>query len=265
MSIKSIKDIIYWDSRLFDSWNTFRFQTLEDSANFLRSKRLELTFNIMSSFENIPLTLPSTNNILNGEYNENISTRDYLRVRVFAKIIDLVSAAILKNIFNFNLKSIKAIHKNVSQYDLPQNDRGIFRKYPVKLGNIKYQPPSFVMLKNIWVDGGEKINSLKNNLEKSIILFLWMSRTQFFGDCNKRTALLASISFQTLNKIPCLLLPNNDCKNFSAEMRHFYETGNTNRIIKLFEEYHQDTIHNINQHKRDLICQENNMAQLSPK
>lgn len=238
----NIENRVYWTRGIFDSWNRFTFLNTSEAAEFLRSSKLNLVYNIMGCFESIPVTFPETEDILKGKHPKQISSRDYLKIRSFASAVDLLSAAVAKGLFEFSAPALKLLHKKAARHELSDNELGQFRVVGVKLGNLKYNPPVSVALNKIWQKGMLDISRINDPLESAVTTFLWLSRTQFFANCNKRTSVLAMSGIQTSNLYPCTIFPKDDQKSFATEIRYFYETGNADRIINLFRSYHEISV-----------------------
>ena len=71
---------------------------------------------------------------------------------------------------------------------------GGFRNAPVAIGSTSYTPPTPLDLNSCWDALVTRCQALEDNplnpLEQSLLLYAEMARNQFFGDGNKRTALL---------------------------------------------------------------------------
>ena len=68
---------------------------------------------------------------------------------------------------------------------------GGFRNAPVAIGGTSYTPPNPLDLNSCWDELIARCQELEDNpLEQSLLLYAEMARNQFFGDGNKRTALL---------------------------------------------------------------------------
>ena len=68
---------------------------------------------------------------------------------------------------------------------------GGFRNAPVAIGGTSYTPPTPLDLNSCWDELVARCRALEDNsLEQSLLLYAEMARNQFFGDGNKRTALL---------------------------------------------------------------------------
>ena len=68
---------------------------------------------------------------------------------------------------------------------------GGFRNAPVAIGGTSYTPPNPLDLNSCWDELIARCQELEDNpLEQSLLLYAEMARNQFFGDSNKRTALL---------------------------------------------------------------------------
>jgi len=92
----------------------------------------------------------------------------------------------------------------------------------VKIAGTNYTPPSFEQLPHIFEDMIQTANSIEDNYDKAIYVFLEMSKNQFFYDVNKRmgrfmmNGILISTGFPTIN------LPAKRQLEFNQLMLNFY-------------------------------------------
>ena len=89
-------------------------------------------------------------------------------------------------------------------------------------------PPRSEYLEGIFKEGASFLNSLEDSQEQAVCTFLFMARSQFFSDCNKRTAnlvmngLLMKAGYQPLSV---------DSEHFLEKMATFYESADATEII----------------------------------
>lgn len=237
---KHIDNIIHWDSGIF---NDPVFLPYTDSRQFaawnLHRKRIEIVFETLKNLENLPITFQSTKEILDGDYAEDIDIESYLAIKDYATAFDDLCQSVLNGNFLFSKSDACHVHAMASRHQLELSASGIFRNGQVRLGSVKWLPPESRFLGNIWKNGGEKTSEIKNPAEKGIIAFLWMSRCQFFFDCNKRTALLMANGILASAGCVPLIFDSNDQKYFMNLLSIYYETGDANNMIGICAKYMQ--------------------------
>lgn len=235
---ENIGTYIYWDPGKFNSWDDFQFQDTVAAADFLRHSRLDLVFNVMTTLENAPVSTANTKAILEGKYSGGLSDKNRNKVLAFGETLDLLSAALSKNLFKFDWQALSILHRRAAICDVRGDELGKLRTSPVALGSLSFKPPVSVALPGVWKQGFEKIRNIKNPLEAAMISFLWLARMQFFTDCNKRTAFLGMTGFLAANARPFIPCLESDKKSFEREIKYFYEGGNADRMIELFGGYY---------------------------
>lgn len=250
MRTKSIGGRIFWEEGFFDDC-MFSVPEKYEKNSFLRDNASLITYHTLSVFENIPITLPSTEKILKGEYNEDIELIDYLKIRAFAYSLKIMSTAVAKNLFFAGKKDFCILHKFSSGHDLPEHERGVFRKDNVKFKGLSYRPPVGLFVKNIWEKEFQDIKKIEHPLERACVFFLWASRTQFFVDCNKRASLLMMNGILAANNCMPVIVPVHGSREFGRNITIFYETGNADRMAKFLKECARET-------SNKLLMRENN-------
>ena len=80
------------------------------------------------------------------------------------------------------------------------------------------------------------ITNNENKLENALVIFLKLSRIQFFPDINKRTAILFANGYLMINNISPILILNKEKSIFSNLLAKFYETRYANEILKFLYE-----------------------------
>lgn len=139
--------------------------------------------------------------------------------------------------FNQNLPVItwnwlKILEQNSST--LPQT-RTILNGKSV-IHDVEYVPPSFEKLPMLAKDGFDFLTSeVRDSKEQAIAAFLFMARTQFFFDANKRTASLMMNGCLMLNGYWPITVLNQESVEFHQKLGQFYETGNANDMMAFFE------------------------------
>ena len=75
---------------------------------------------------------------------------------------------------------------------------------------------------------------VKDPKERAIAVFLFMSRTQFFFDANKRTASLMMNGCLMLNGFWPITVLNQESVLFHQKLGRFYESGNADEMMAFF-------------------------------
>lgn len=229
---------IVWDDGIADfSANELLAKSPQIAAYHLFQNRISVTFNTLKNLESLPITIPSTEEIINGNFPTTVGMETFLKVRAFVTALDDICDSVYKDTYHFSHADVCWTHGLAAKADLESTACGCFRYSPVKLGNLAYKPPSYEKLKKIWEEGFSQINKIVNPVEKSVIAFLWLSRNQFFADCNKRTAFLHMNGLLCSNSCNAIIFPSEDQVRFMANLRDFYETGEANGMVELIHTY----------------------------
>lgn len=161
-----------------------------DFALFIAQKlRAQFVFD-MAQMEGNTATYPQVETIVHGTSVPGLSM-------VETRQIDNINRgwkALLEDleIGRFQVNKLVAIEYNklVSEGE-NRLGYGGFRNAPVAIGGTNYTPPNPLDLNANWDSLVEMYRTLEDNpLEQSLFLYAELARNQFFGDGNKRTALL---------------------------------------------------------------------------
>lgn len=221
---------ISWDSDLFEKSPKISFKAVEK----FKIKKDKFIYDILGGFERLSVNIMLIRDILNDTYGYE-NSKDVLKVKAFANAIDYVTS---KN-WSFSKKFFKEIHKIVSGTEIPENEKGSFRKTNVNISGVNYRPSDHAKLEQRWNLGIKFLKKIKNPLEMACAVFVWISRTQFFTDCNKRTAFLVMNNILVTNNIAPFSIPLSDKDRFLYELIHFYETGDATDVMFLLKDYHE--------------------------
>lgn len=114
------------------------------------------------------------------------------------------------------------------------NENGKIRTQEVAIYSCKHNPPEPVYLHDIAQKGFNFLNTIEEPKLKAVVTFLFMSRSQFFINGNKRTASIMMNGILMSNGfVPITLLEHNKDK-FEEELVNFYESGNASSMLKFF-------------------------------
>lgn len=190
-----------------------------------------ITWNTLSTLEQNPATLTQTSAILAGQSVDGINMGDLMQVKKFAdgskKLIEMVRSGA----FNLDVETACALHKYVGKDEAL--DWGVLRYSKVSIQGSAYLPPEAELLPKIAETGFRFLRSqITNPIERAFAAFLFMSRSQFFFDANKRTSVLMMNGILLSNGFYPVTVLKKDSEVFYAKLAVFYETGNASEMME---------------------------------
>lgn len=189
----------------------------------------------LKTFERINVTLGETRQILDGYTPYKMRTRDMRIVENYGKAVNVMLDIVDKGIFAFNKETTCLLHKYAAHDSV--KTPGTFRNFQVMIESSIYVPPKHIFLNDIFTRGADFIDTLESPVERAYAAFLFLSRSQFFADCNKRTASLVMNGMLLNAGYPPLTLSG---VNILHEMAEFYETADAANMINIFAELHSE-------------------------
>ena len=227
------KSMVSYTEGIIDYVPECQFEEVAKAIDCFHKYKTEFVWNIMSLFEGIPVTLPNTQQILDGFAVEGVKIYDLLRIKNYGNALDSVCSWIRDNSFTADRYSLCEIHGICSLNDLDIVDRAVFRRENVKFDNVEWKPPSFSDLNFHWKEIQYKINDHEcHPYERAFAIFAGLSRTQFFMDVNKRTAMLFANALLIEEGYPFFMIPSSMHNEFGKELNYFYTTGNADNLFK---------------------------------
>lgn len=203
------------------------------SAMVFKKNLAEITWNCMRTLENNPTSLPQTRTILAGQSVGGISVFDLLQVKNYGDASKLLTEKVRSSTFALDKATACAIHNLSAREDTLV--WGLFRTGNISIEGVKYKPPEASALGTLAQDGLGWLNTaVANPKERAIATFLFMSRSQFFYDANKRTASLMMNGVLMSNGYLPIVVLNKQSKRFHTELKAFYETGNADDMFAFF-------------------------------
>ena len=203
------------------------------SAMVFKKNLAEITWNCMRTLENNPTSLPQTRTILAGQSVGGISVFDLLQVKNYGDASKLLTEKVRSSTFALDKATACAIHNLSAREDTLV--WGLFRTGNISIEGVKYKPPEASALGTLAQDGLGWLNTaVANPKERAIATFLFMSRSQFFYDANKRTASLMMNGVLMSNGYLPIVVLNKQSKRFHTELKAFYETGNADGMFAFF-------------------------------
>ncbi len=203
------------------------------SAMVFKQNLAEITWNCMRTLENNPTSLPQTRTILAGQSVGGISVFDLMQVKNYGDASKLLTDKVRSNAFALDKATACAIHNLSAREDALV--WGSFRTGSVSIEGVEYRPPAASTLDALARTGFDWLNAVvANPKERAIATFLFMLRSRFFYDANKRTAsLMMNGVLMSSGYLPISVL-NKQSEQFHCELKTFYETGNADGMFAFF-------------------------------
>lgn len=150
--------------------------------------------------------------------------------------------------FDLSINTAMRLHKIVGHNEALE--WGVLRKHQVHIGRSHYIPPKPFELPLIAGDLASYLDKIKDVTLRASMTFLRFAKTQFFYDCNKRTAMLMMIGELVRHGYPplCFLFENRD--QVVSGILKYYEEDNPFEVIKLFTQTSAKLYENKNTSKR---------------
>ena len=209
-----------------DGLSIFRADNPRDALFTFHRYRVEHVSKSLRTLEHIPCTYAQTRSILDGKSTSGLSTRQLRAIENYGKACERLMDMLEEGRFSLSEDSLFELHSLVGKDEA--RDVGRFRGHEVAIEQSHYMPPRSEYLEGIFKEGATFLNSLEDPQEQAVCTFLFMARSQFFSDCNKRTAnlvmngLLMRAGYQPLSV---------DSEHFLEKMAVFYESANATEII----------------------------------
>ena len=204
-----------------------------DRALFVLERNApSVVWNTLATFENNPVTLAQTETIMVGHSVSGIRLVELDQVRRYAAGLHLLSEMIKNSEFTLTEDTACALHLLVGREEALK--WGVFRTHPVHIHSVGYVPPSPSDLPALASVGFKALADIADTTQRAVAAFLWLSRTQFFYDCNKRTATLMMIGELVANGFAPLFVRSKDQEVFNTLLREFYESAEPTGMFDFF-------------------------------
>jgi hypothetical protein len=225
------------DKRLFESSLGFSWEPTtislphEDKPGsaliMFEENKAEFVWNSLGVFENNPSTLPQTKTILQGESVESISLDLLRQVKRFDDATNFLIRSVRNAEFRLDMDFLKQLHAIVGREEVVEWDK--LRSQQEHINGVSHIPSpaenGFFILRE----------QVKNPIERAIATFLFISRTQFFFDCDKRTALLMMNGVLLSAGYYPITVQKETSEEFNDKLRMFYNFGEANNMFSYFK------------------------------
>lgn len=201
------------------------------SQHILLKELLNLIFST-GKIENIKTSFVQTKAILNGKYElaRDVDQKDLETIIALKHGYEYL---INHNNTKINLEEIEKINNlvAVSDNNIQNSYRGKVRTKKekdihVNLDNGDYYIPLLLSRQQIEKDLYSIINYSKDNINdvnKAVLLMLYIIKNQLFMDGNKRTAILVANYYLVINDLGILRIPKNKMTTFFNKLCQYYK------------------------------------------
>lgn len=197
-----------------------------DKALFIAEKmRPEFTYN-MAKLEGNTATYSQVETIVHGLSVSGLSMKDVRQVDNIARGWNLLLDELKNGDFSISKQNAIFLNMTVAEGENTLNF-GSFRNGPVAISGTDYIPPMHLELPYQWDSMINSFKSIKDPLEQSIFLYSELAKNQFFGDGNKRTALLLMNGCLISEGYCPITISPNDNKEYRDVLLHYYEDSET--------------------------------------
>ncbi|MGP9026444.1 Fic family protein [Candidatus Enterococcus leclercqii] len=211
----------------------------KESVYLLKKNIVELVYNA-GKFEGLNTTLLQTEEIIKYNRANNVAVDDVLTVVNLKRGFEML----LNNVQEPLLETSKRINRIVAAEDalFP----GEIRTGGVEVSTIqgRYVPP---MLTEDEVNNqyDEIMNQDISETEKSMRLFLFISKNQIFWDGNKRTALLTANKIMFSKGLGLLSVPESVFAKFNELLSMYDNSNQSSNESKILSFMHEECIYGI--------------------
>jgi len=168
-----------------------------------------------------------------------LSVDDLLQVKNYGDGAKELIQLLRERRFELDGETACALHRFVGYRDALE--WGVFRNLNVGIEGEEYTPPDHKKLKDIGDAGFRYLREeVADPKERAVALFLFMSRTQFFFDANKRTASLMMNGCLMQNGFWPITVLNRDSEEFHEKLGRFYNSGNADEMMSFFARFVKD-------------------------
>lgn len=192
-----------------------------------------IVWNSLGVFENNPSTLPQTETILQGRAVSGISIDELSQVKRFGDGVTYLITFIKSGDFHLDIDFAGQLHAIIGKEEALE--WGTLRSRQVHIHGVSHVPPAANELAELAENGFAFLREqVSDPIERAIATFLFMSRTQFFFDCNKRTAsLMMNGALLSAGYYPVTVLKET-AEEFNEKLRAFYNSGDGTEMFGYF-------------------------------
>lgn len=204
----------------------------------------EIAWHWMRTLENNPTTLPQTQTILGGQSVGGISIFDLMQVKHYGDAAKRLTDLVRMKAFRLDQETASRLQGLSGREEALA--WGALRTGAVSIAGVEYTPPGANALDRLAQKAFSWLGSrIQNPKERAIATFLFLSRSQFFFDANKRTASLMMNGILMTNGYLPITVLNTQSERFHDELRAFYESGNADGMFAFFSDIVSNLYHGL--------------------
>jgi hypothetical protein len=224
---------MFWEEGL--DFNIPSAGSPKNALHIFNQNLVPIVYNFMSTLERNPTSLPQTATILHGQSVSGQKLEDVMQVKRYGDGARALMDMIANGTFALNEETACALHNHVGKEEALT--WGKFRDGLVAILHVdQYTPPDCKFLNDITMKGFSFLSAeIKSPQERAMAAFLFMARTQFFHDANKRTAsLMLNGVLLSEGRCPVTIL-NHNSEEFHTKLTDFYNTGDATKMMQCLE------------------------------
>lgn len=206
--------------------------TTETAIAIFEKNLASITWHHMSLFEQIPATLSEIEAILHSRETEGVCDEHRAQILNYADGARQLMALLQRDCFALNQENASLLHGSVGKEDALT--WGTFRNSDVTIHGVDYVPPRFTDLGEIARNGFSFLSEQIEPATAAVAAFLFMARSQFFHDANKRTASLMMNGVLMQSGYSPVAVPHSDAEEFHMRLAAFYATGDASAMMAFF-------------------------------
>ena len=162
-----------------------------------------------------------------------ISIDQLTQVKRFGAGSTHLIATVKNKSFRLDIEFAKQLHTIVGQEEALE--WGVLRSKQVHIHGVSHIPPAANDLPALAEKGFAFLRErLENPIERAIAVFLFISRSQFFFDCNKRTASLMMNGVLLSEGFYPITVLRETMEEFNEKLRAFYNSGDATEMLRYF-------------------------------
>jgi Fic family protein len=207
----------------------------KNALHIFNQNIVKIVYHFMSTLERNPTSLPQTATILHGQSVSGLTLDEVMQVKRYGDGAKSLMTMIADGTFALDAETACALHNHVGKDEALT--WGKFRNSLVMILNVdEYTPPDSKLLHGIAAKGFSFLAAeVASPQERAIAAFLFMARTQFFHDANKRAASLMMNGVLMSEGLYPVTILNHNSEEFHTKLTDFYNTGNASQLMQFFE------------------------------
>lgn len=183
--------------------------------------------------------LLQTETILKGQSVSGMAIDDLMQVKNYGDGSRQLTSMFEDKAYALDGKTTCALHNLVGREDALT--WGAFLNSQVNILEVDYNPPHCDLLPDLAARGFAFLgDSVASPEKRAFATFLFMTRSQFFHDANKRTASLMMNGLLLQNALFPAIVRNSNSEEFHVTLRQFYNSGDATPMMGFFAKATQE-------------------------